>query len=171
MLSVNEERQKKYLLSKPYAETAGRFIFKDKQTYRNYLNKKYHLLFVAAVYGTSYNYYYLNRNGFSVHLCNEKTQCHIYFLNQEVNAGMGETFVLKDFINEQLENPYNQNAKNYMLSEAIFTERLVILTQKRNTFLMNVINKTIQQLDEEGILKKISVKYFDDENVYKYFDE
>lgn len=170
MISDNEERRQKFLLSRPYAETNARFIFKDNKTYQNFLHKKYHLLFTYAVYGTSYDDY-LIQNGFSIRTCANKMECQIAFINNEVNAGMEDSYVLKNFINQQKHNPNNKYAKNYVMSENIFKERLVIVTQKQNTKLMDYINKALKKLDEEGILKEISKKYFEKEDVYKYYEK
>lgn len=170
MISANQERQQKYLLSNPYAQTSARFIFKDNKTYQNFLHKKYNSLLTSVVYGTSYDDY-LIQNGFSIRACAKKLECQSAFMNNEVNAGLAETFMLKNFITQQQQNPNNKDAKNYVLSKDIFTEKLVIVTQKENTNLMQLINKTIQQLDNEGVLKTISKKYFDNENIYKYFDK
>ena len=170
MISDNEERRQKFLLSHPYAETNARFVFKDNKTYQNFLHKKYHLLFTYAVYGTSYDDY-LIQNGFSIRTCANKMECQIAFINNEVNAGMEDSYVLKNFINQQKHNPNNKYAKNYVMSENIFKERLVIVTQKQNTKLMDYINKALKKLDEEGILKEISKKYFEKEDVYKYYEK
>lgn len=170
MISENEERQQKFLLSHPYAETNARFIFKDDNTLKNFLHKKYHLLFTSVVYGTSYDDYLIQK-GFSIRTCANKMECQIAFINNEVNAGMADTYVLKNFINQQKHNPNNKYAKNYVMSENIFKERLVIVTQKQNTKLMDYINKALKKLDEEGILKEISKKYFEKEDVYKYYEK
>ena len=107
----------------------------------------------------------------SIRTCANKMECQIAFINNEVNAGMEDSYVLKNFINQQKHNPNKTKKKNYVMSENIFKERLVIVTQKQNTKLMDYINKALKKLDEEGILKEISKKYFEKEDVYKYYEK
>lgn len=153
-VEITEERAEKYDFSAPYAYTHTALIVKDDNeeitTFTDLADKK-----VANSLNSTYALL-AEKNGAIAIDVEELGQCLEQVIQGRVDATLNADVSFYDYMTQKPDAPL----KIVALTEECDKICIPMRKGEESADLMEAINKAIAELDEEGVLSEISIKYF-----------
>lgn len=172
-MSITEERNKSVSFSIPYANVPVVF-FGNKDMYSKYKNADIKTLkkvlkgkIVGTQTGTTWPFY-LNKEFkdiVNVRYYNNQPQLMMDISSGRISVGFSESPSVVDFIKKN-SNIVIFGPKLTIKDSPLFGYGIAIAVKKGNTRLLNTINKNLSAMQKDGVIKALSIKYFNTDISY-----